>query len=431
MISVVKKDDNKTFLIVKGAPEKIIRKCNSSQSDEERLNDKFFELSKKGLRVIALATRAIDRRDKYNLNDIKDLDFAGFVVLSDTPKSSAKIALDRLTALGVSIKVITGDNDVVAESICKEVGMQTTGSITGEKLAKLSAYGLKKAVNDFNVFARVSPEQKLLIIKTLRDNGHTVGFMGDGVNDVPSLHSADVGISVNMAVDVAKDAAQLVLLRKDLGVIAIGIEEGRRTFVNTIKYILMGTGSNFGEMLSAAGASFFLPFLPMSASQILLENGLYDISQLPITSDRVDEELLTKPKSWNISLIYHFIFFFGSVSAAYSIAMFFIMLYGFRANDHLFQTAWFIESLLTEMVVVISIRTMRSPFYKSRPSLWLFITCLVIAIIGIALPFSPLAASLGFVAPPPLFFLVLFVLLVSYVFVLEFAKRKFSKHFSL
>ena len=431
MFSVAKKSGEKLLLIVKGAPERIIERCTSSQAEEKKVKERFIELSKKGLRVIPLATREINQRDKYGLDDIKDLTFKGFIVLSDVPKVSAKLALDRLNVLGVTIKVITGDNEIVAQSICKEVGMEITGTITGEQLAKLSTVNLNKVVNEANVFARVSPEQKLLIIKTLRDNGHTVGFMGDGVNDVPSLHSADVGISVNTAVDVAKDAAQLVLLRKDLGVIAIGIEEGRRTFVNTLKYILMGTGSNFGEMVSAAGASFFLPFLPMSPAQILLENGLYDVSQVPITYDRVDEELMTKPKNWNISLIYHFILFFGSLSAIYSLAIFFIMLYGFHANEQLFQTAWFIESLLTEMVVVISVRTMRSPFYKSRPGLGLLVTCLAIVMTGLILPISPLAASLGFVVPPASFFLVLFALLISYIFVLEYSKRIFSKRFSL
>lgn len=431
MFSVVNRPGEKSLLIVKGAPEKIIKKCIDGHLNEKKVNDQFIKLSKQGFRVIALATREIDNRKKYSFDDIKGLTFSGFIVLSDVPKASAKLALDRLAALGVNTKVITGDNEIVAESICRQVGMQVTGVITGEDLGKLSDIDLSKAANENNIFARVSPDQKLLIIKTLRANGHSVGFMGDGVNDVPSLHSADVGVSVNTAVDVAKDAAQLVLLRKDLGVIAIGIEEGRRTFVNTLKYILMGTGSNFGEMLSAAGASFFLPFLPMSPAQILLGNSLYDISQVPITSDRVDEELVTKPKNWDISLIYRFIFFFGSLSAVYSIAIYLIMLYGFHADEHLFQTAWFIEELLTEMVVVITVRTMRSPFYKSKPGLGLLVTCLIIVAIGLLLPISPLAGSLGFVVPPASFFLVLFALLVSYIFVLEYAKRIFSKRFSL
>jgi Mg2+-importing ATPase len=431
MFSVIKKADGKLLLIAKGAPEKVIKKCKSSRLDEEKVNKRFIELSKQGFRVIALATRGIDQKEKYSLNDLKDLTFEGFVILSDTPKADAKLVLNRLKSLDVQIKVITGDNEIVTESICKEVGMQITGIVTGEELAKLSSAEFAGIVDKANVFARVSPEQKYLIIKALRDDGHAVGFMGDGVNDVPSLHSADVGISVNTAVDVAKDAAQLILLRKDLSVITIGIEEGRRTFVNVLKYILMGTGSNFGEMISVAGASVFLPFLPMAPAQILLENSLYDISQIPITSDLVDKELITKPKKWNMSLIYRFILFFGTLSAIYSVAIFLIMIYGFHADEHLFQTAWFIESILTEMVIVISVRTMRVPFYKSKPGLGLIIGCVSIAAIGLVLPFSPLASSIGFVVPPASFFLVLLALLVSYLFIVEITKKIFSKYINL
>jgi Mg2+-importing ATPase len=282
-----------------------------------------------------------------------------------------------------------------------------------------------------NVFARVTPSQKLQIIQELQKQGHTVGFLGDGINDIPSLHNADVGISVNSAVDVAKEAAPLVLLRKGLDTIADGIIEGRRTFNNTIKYILMGTSSNFGNMFSAAGSSFFLPFLPMLPIQILLTNSLYDISQITIPSDNVDEESLLKPRHWNINFIKYYMLFFGPISSLYDFLTFGVMLFIFHANASMFQTGWFVESLATEILVVFVIRTSRTPFFTSRPGKWLTITCLAMVGIGFVLPFSPLAHSLGFVPLPPLYFLILLVLVGTYLFLVARLKDTFLKRFSL
>lgn len=421
--------DGKDILIAKGAPEHLLKLCK--HHNLEHLVKWYEDLSSKGLRVIAVATKTLTEKKKYDWEDARDLKFEGFISFSDTPKDTAREALLKLAKLNVDVKLITGDSDIVARAICQEVGMNIKNSLTGAELEKYKDDDLKKIVAKTNLFARVSPEQKLIIIKILRDLGHTVGFLGDGVNDAPSLHSADVGISVNSAVDVAKEAAQIVLLRKGLDVIANGIQEGRKTFMNTIKYILMGTGSNFGEMLSAAGASFFLPFLPMTPAQILLENGLYDISQVPIASDNVDEELLTKPKHWDIGLIYRFMFFFGLLSAFYTFMTFGVMLHYFHASGGLFQTGWFIESLVTEMIVVLVVRTIKVPFFKSHPNPWLVITSLTVLALGLFLPFSPLAHSIGFVVPPAAFYIFIAVLMLSYIFVLEIVKKWFNSRFSM
>jgi len=295
----------------------------------------------------------------------------------------------------------------------------------------MSDEALMAKVNEVDIFARVTPEQKLRIIQLLQKHGHTVGYMGDGINDLPSLHSADVGISVNTAVDVAKDAAAIVLLRKSLDVIADGITEGRKTFSNTIKYILMATSSNFGNMFSAAGASFFLSFLPMTPVQILLTNGLYDVSQLSIPSDNVDPESLVRPRHWNVSFIKNYMIFFGPLSSIFDFATFSIMLFLFHARDSLFQTGWFVESIATEILVVFVIRTARTPFFFSRPGKWLIITCLSLTLVGISLPFTPLAAHLGLVVPPMRYFVILVLLIGAYLFLVETVKNVFLKRFSL
>ncbi|HEY5695772.1 MAG TPA: HAD-IC family P-type ATPase, partial [Candidatus Saccharimonadales bacterium] len=326
---------------------------------------------------------------------------------------------------------VTGDSDLVTKHICDEVGVPIKRIILGNDLMKLSEAEQQKAALECTVFARVTPSQKLRVIELLRSAGHTVGYMGDGINDIPALKSADVGISVNTAVDVAKDAASIVLLRKGLDVIADGIIEGRRTFSNSIKYILMGTSSNFGNMFSAAGASFFLPFLPMSPSQILLNNTLYDISQVSIPTDNVDEESLRKPRHWDIKFIKYYMLFFGPISSLYDFLTFGAMLWLFHANQSLFQTGWFVESLATQVLVVFIIRTNRVPFYKSRPSKWLAITCLSVVAAGVLLPMSPLASSLGFQMLPPLYFLCLVFLVGTYLLLVMWLRGKFLRKYSM
>lgn len=427
MYAVVAEKDTQT-LIVKGAPQSILSYCKTS-NEMRALEKKFEKLNNDGLRIVALATKKVSEKKEYSWDDVTNLTFLGYMTFLDIPKLSAREALAKLKNLNVTVKVITGDNEIVTQKVCREVGMDVSHVLLGSDIEKLTDEKLKEKILSTNVFARVTPEQKMRIIQCLKESGHTVGYLGDGINDIPSLRNADVGISVNTAVDVAKDAAAIVLLRKSLDVIADGIVEGRKTFNNTIKYILMGTSSNFGNMFSAAGASFFLPFLPMTPVQILLTNGLYDMSQLTIPTDNVDAESLVRPRHWNINFIKDYMIFFGPISSVYDFLTFGIMFFFFHARGPLFQTGWFIESMATEILVVFVIRTSRTPFFLSKPSIWLLGACLGIVSLSLFLPFSPLANALGFIAPPPLYFIVLIALVSTYLSLVEFLKKIFLKKY--
>ncbi len=429
MYAVIEEKGIRT-LIVKGAPEMVLAYCKKT-NESKVLHDTFVKLSNDGLRVVAIAEKKIAKKDVYSWEDVEGTTLVGYLTFLDIPKVSVREALSKLAKLNVEVKVITGDNELVTQKVCQEVGMHITNVLLGADLEKMSDEVLQKYVMDTNVFARVTPEQKMRIIQALRTNGHTVGFLGDGINDVPSLRGSDVGISVNTAVDVAKDAAAIVLLHKSLDVIADGIMEGRKTFNNTIKYILMGTSSNFGNMFSAAGASFLLPFLPMTPVQILLTNGLYDLSQLSIPTDNVDMESLVKPRHWDIHFIRNYMVFFGPISSLYDFLTFGIMLYVFHARGALFQTGWFIESMATEILVVFVIRTSRTPFFLSKPSKWLLGTCIGIVFVSLLIPFSPLANALGFLTPPPLYFLILIILVSTYLFLVEILKKRFLAKYTL
>lgn len=424
------KNEKELLLIVKGAPDSILTFCDTT-IDKNKLHEKFSSLNKQGLRIIAVATKKILRKKLYSWDDIKDLTFDGYVTFRDIPKETVKEALFQLSHLNVQTKIITGDNEIITQHVCNEVGIDTKHILLGQDIDNLSDGQLRQKVDTVNIFARVNPQQKLRIIQALQKNQHVVGYMGDGINDLPALHNADVGISVNTAIDVAKDAAAIVLLRKSLNVIADGIIEGRKTFNNTIKYILMATSSNFGNMFSAAGASFFLPFLPMTPTQILLTNGLYDISQTGIPSDNVDPESLLKPRHWNIDFIKKYMIFFGPLSSIFDFITFGILFFVFHARGGLFQTGWFIESIATQILVVFVIRTSRTPFFLSRPSMQLLITCLIITIISVFIPFTPLAKMLGFVFPPTEYFLILILLVAAYLILIETVKNLFLKRFSL
>lgn len=429
MYTVVSNEDT-TTLIAKGAPEQIIALCHNI-ADKKRAHDKYIALSNDGLRVIAVASKEIARKDSYSWHDVQALTFHGFITMLDIPKQSAKVALDKLKSLGVAIKVISGDSEIITQKVCREVGMYITGVLTGSEIEKLTDEEFSRKVDQTNIFARVSPEQKLKVIKALQAKGHVVGYLGDGINDIPSLHSADVGISVNSAVDVAKDAATLVLLRKSLDVIAEGIMEGRKTFHNTVKYILMGTSSNFGNMFSAAGASLFLPFLPMTPVQILFNNSLYDASQLAIPTDTVDLEALRKPRHWNIAFIRKYMLFFGPLSSVFDFLTFGILIFLFKANESFFQTGWFMVSLMTQILVVFVIRTTRTPFYKSKPGKWLTLTCLTMLGIGLLIPYTPFAKSLGFIPMPPLFIFILIVITATYLSLVTAVRSIFLKRYTL
>ncbi|MGZ6728375.1 MAG: HAD-IC family P-type ATPase, partial [Gaiellaceae bacterium] len=372
--------------------------------------------------------RTVEAKPAYDESDETGLELLGFLVFADPPKADAAESVERLQRLGIELKVLTGDHERTAAYVCGEVGLPVKGVVRGADLAGLDERDLNELVKRTTVFARVSPEQKAELVSAAQGNGDDVAFLGDGVNDAVALHRADVGISVDTAVDVAKEAADVVLLEKSLGVLAEGVVEGRRTFANTTKYVLMGTSSNFGNMFSAAGASLFLPFLPMLPSQILLNNLLYDCSELTIPTDNVDDELLRRPEHWDIGFIRRFMTFFGPISSAYDFLTFAVMIFVFDAHAPLFHTGWFVESLLTQSLVVFVIRTRRVPFFRSRPSRPLLATTLAVALVGLLLPYSPLAPVLGFRPLPALFLAILALMAVTYLVLVEVGKKRFYRN---
>jgi Mg2+-importing ATPase len=424
LASVLLEDGGGGRIVVKGAPEAVLDRCTLVTPAQRAVLDGLFA---QGSRVVAVATRAGDGRTQLTRDDERDLDLAGFLTFTDRPKADAADALRRLRDLGVEVKVITGDNDLVARKVCQDLGLAVRGAIAGAELEGLDDAALARRLPETTIFARVTPEQKSRVIKAQRQLGAVVGFLGDGVNDAVALHDADAGISVDSATDVAKDAADIVLLDKDLGVLANGIAEGRRTFANTIKYVLMGTSSNFGNMFSQGAASFLLGFLPMLPTQILLNNLLYDIGEMTIPTDNVDEEQLQRPAHWDIGMIRRFMFTFGPISSLFDFATFAVMLGVFDAGASLFRSGWFVESLATQSLVIFAIRTRRVPFFRSRASRPLTITTLACVAVGAYLPFSPLAHTLGFRALPVGFFAFLVGAVIVYLAIVELVKRRFYK----
>jgi Mg2+-importing ATPase len=409
-------------LVTKGAPEDVLALCGPTPPAVQATLDEQFDA---GSRVVAVATRPAAGLGTLSPGDERDLVLAGFLIFLDLPKANALASLDDLEALGITVKIATGDNARVAERVCADLGVLSGGTLTGADVEGMSDAELAQAARTATIFARVSPEQKARIITLLRQSGGAVGFMGDGVNDALALHKADIGISVDSATDVAKDAADVVLLDKDLGVLAEGVMEGRRIFANTIKYVLMGTSSNFGNMFSAATASVVLSFLPMLPGQILLNNLLYDTGQLAIPGDRVDREQLRAPSHWNIAFIRRFMFLFGPISSVFDFATFGLMLFVFEAVPGEFRAGWFIESIATQTLIIFAIRTRRVPFLRSRPSVGLLAAALGVVALGIFLPLSPVAGVLGFDPLPVPFFLALLGMIVVYLVLVEFAKQWF------
>ena len=410
------------LLVTKGAPESVLAACSRVPDAARHTLDTEFA---GGSRVVAVATRPAPGAETAAPADEHDLTLVGFLVFLDQPKLDAAASLERLARLGITVKVVTGDNAIVAEKVCRDLGLPVGATMTGHDIGALDDDALRARVADATVFARVSPEQKARLIRAHRAPDRDVAFLGDGVNDAVALHAADVGISVESAADVAKDAADIVLLHKDLGVLADGVSEGRRTFANTIKYVLMGTSSNFGNMFSAAVASTFLSFLPMLPSQILLNNLLYDTSQMAIPTDLVDEELLARPSHWDVKFIRRFMLTFGPISSIFDFATFAIMLGPFAAGPALFRSGWFVESLATQTLIVFVIRTHRVPFWRSRPSRPLLGAVIGVIIVGAYLPYSPVAHDLGFTALPPDFFGVLALMVAAYLLLVELMKRRF------
>jgi P-type Mg2+ transporter len=430
MMSVLVEDpEGKNILLTKGAPEEVFHQCshfelNGKLSPMEpdliiELKEEYESLSNDGFRVLAVATKQLSEKRLCSKEDESDLVLKGYVAFLDPPKSTAGTAIQALHNHGVAVKILTGDNQLISRKVCKDVGLSADPMLLGGDVEKMSDAELGEAAEKATLFARLSPAHKQRVIQVLRAKGHVVGFLGDGINDAPALRAADIGISVDTATDIAKESADLILLETDLMVLEGGVMEGRKVFANIIKYIRMGASSNFGNMFSVLGASAFLPYIPMAPIQVLTNNLLYDFSQVPIPTDAVDEEQVARPRPWNIGEITRFILYVGPISSIFDYTTFFVMLWVFNCWDpsraSVFQTGWFVESLMTQTLIIHVIRTNKIPFIQSRASLPLTATTVAIMAFGMWLPYSPLASSLGLVHLPGLYWPILLLTLLSYV----------------
>ena len=450
MSVVVERPDGQRELLTKGAPEAVFAKCTQFESDGDiypmepilvgDLIEQVNDLSEDGFRVLAVATKKVDKKAAYAKADEAELVLTGYLAFLDPPKETAATAISVLRQHGITVKVLTGDNDLVTRKVCTEVGINAQKILLGNQVETMTDPQLAEAVETTDVFARLSPAHKQRIVQALQRKGHVVGFMGDGINDAPALRAADVGISVDNAVDIAKESADVILLEKNLMVLEEGVVEGRKVFVNILKYIRMGASSNFGNMFSVIGASAWLPYVPMAPIQVLSNNLLYDFSQVPIPTDNVGPQLIAKPRPWNMGEIAKFIVFIGPISSIFDYTTYFLMWFVFKCNDlglvpppdvaaryagitdpektyaaALFHTGWFVESLMTQTLIIHVIRTNLVPFVQSRASWQLTMTTLLIMAFGAWLPFSPLATALGFVPLPPLYWLLLLITLLCYV----------------
>jgi P-type Mg2+ transporter len=436
---VVQHRDSSHLLITKGALENVLAVCTRIQTpggdaslaeeDRARVQKRFEDWSTQGYRVLGLAVRDIHAQEhSYPASEEKDMVFAGFLLFMDPPKEGVQDTIAALEKLGIQLKIITGDNHLVARHIGQVLGLDNLKVISSKEVDSLRDEALWHAVEETTVFSEVDPNEKERIILALKKRGHVVGYMGDGINDAPSLHSADVGISVANAVDVAKEAADMVLLRQDLNVLLEGIQQGRRTFANTLKYVFMATSANFGNMFSVAVASLFLPFLPMLPKQILLINFLTDLPEMMIAGDNVDDILVEKPRRWDIRFIRRFMLVFGPLSSIFDLTTFAVLLWVLRANATAFHTGWFIESVLSAGLVVFAIRT-RLPFLRSKPSrAMLGMTLLVIAI-TLTLPYTPLAGPLDFTPLPPSYLLAIGAIVALYFASAEMTKYWFYRKY--
>ncbi|HOJ43291.1 MAG TPA: magnesium-translocating P-type ATPase, partial [Syntrophorhabdaceae bacterium] len=454
-MSVVVDYEGDHVLICKGAVEEIYACCSSYQIGEEvyplidmikfDLFEEVERLNRDGFRVLGIAYREFPRtKTVFSVDDEKDLILLGYIAFFDPPKVYASEAIGLLKKAGVDVKVLTGDNGFVTEKICRDVGIDVIRIVTGSELSEMTQQDFSRAIEENNVFVKLTPLQKEKIVAELRKNGHVVGFIGDGINDAPAMKAADVGISVDSAVDVAKESADIILLEKSLLVLEEGIMEGRRIFANMLKYIRMAASSNFGNMFSVLGASYLLPFLPMKPVQILMNNLLYDFSQTGIPMDNVDEELISKPVKWNVENIKRFMIFIGPISSIFDYLTFGLMWFVFKCNafvadgvslaqkgmlEKLFQTGWFVESLLTQTLIVHIIRTKRIPFIESRASLPMTVTTVLIMLIGAWLPYSPFAVHLGMIPLPLSYWIWIVAFLVAYAVLTSLVKNWFFKRF--
>lgn len=428
-------------LICKGAPEEVFKRCPFFEYEGEKmpmehllledLRIEYEKLSADGFRVLAIAYRDFTGQETYSKADETDLVLRGYVAFFDPPKDSARPAIQALRHSGVGIKVLTGDNEAVSRKVCRDVGIDPGQVVLGAHIESMSDAQLQEAVEGATLFARLAPGHKQRVVAALQRQGHVVGFLGDGINDGPGLRAADVGISVDSAADIAKESADLILLEKSLMVLRDGVLEGRKVFSNILKYIRMGASSSFGNMFSVVGASAFLPFVPMAPLQILANNLLYDFSQVPIPTDAVDAEQIARPRPWSVKEIARFILFIGPCSSVFDYSTYLMMWFIFKAttpaNASLFQTGWFVESLLTQTLIIHVIRTNKVPFVQSRASLPLTLTSLAIMAVGIWLPLSPLAPALGFVSLPHLYWPLLLLTLFLYVLLTQTVKTRLLK----
>lgn len=440
-VSVLVEGDGRRLLVVKGAPEDVLLLA----ADYERPDlspapidaaaraaaaATFDALGAEGFRVLGVAWKTVEMdRRQANVGDEAGLTFAGFLAFLDPPKAHAQEALGALAELGISVKVVTGDNEQVTRHVCRELGLAITGTLTGPALDTLNDEALAARLDSISLFCRVTPAQKSRVIRALRRKGHVVGYLGDGINDAPSLHAADIGFSVDTAVDVAKEAACMILLRKDLDVLAEGVREGRRTFANILKYIMMGTSSNFGNMFSMAGGVLLLPFLPMLPIQILLNNLLYDLSETAIPLDRVDDAMMARPRRWDLTVVRKFMFVLGPLSSVFDFIVFGLLLRVFRVDEALFHTSWFVESLATQVLVIFIIRT-KHPF-RNRPHPLLVASSLSAFVVAVGIPYSPVASWLGFVPVPASVLGALATVAVAYLGTVYLVNRWFFTRYQL
>ncbi|MCR4400560.1 MAG: magnesium-translocating P-type ATPase, partial [Syntrophomonadaceae bacterium] len=434
-LSVLVQVGNRPLMITKGALARVVEVCGTAEVQgrvvpletvREELGRRFQELSTQGLRVLGVACREMGGRCGIDPADERDMVFVGMLALGDTPREGIAATVGRLEELGVRLKIVTGDNPLVAAAVAQAVGMDGSRVMTGRELQQLSDEALVARVEDVEVFAEVEPNQKERVILALRKAGNVVGYLGDGINDASALHAADVGISVAGAVDVAREAADFVLLEQDLGVLAEGIRQGRVTFANTLKYVFMATSANFGNMFSMAGASLFLPFLPLLPQQVLLTNLLTDIPEMTIATDNVDTEMVEHPHRWNIDFVRRFMVVFGLLSSVFDYLTFAVLLLVLQAGMLEFRAGWFTESVISASAIVLVVRS-RGSMLRSRPSRYLLAATGAVAAATLALPLTPLGAVFGFVALPAHFYPMLALILLAYVAAAEVAKRLFYR----
>lgn len=435
-LTIAVKYDNESIMITKGALVNILEVCSNAEtkdgkivgiaSMQKQIQKNFAEFSNQGFRTLGIAYKKLSSDSPITKDDEKDMTFVGFLTLFDPPKANIAETIASLKKLGISLKIITGDNQLVAASLSKKMGLAENKIITGPELHKMSDAALLRQISSIDVFAEIEPNQKERIIIAMKKAGNVVGYMGDGINDASALHAADVGISVDTGADVAKDAADIVLLEKDLSVLVEGVREGRTTFANTLKYVFMATSANFGNMFSMAGISLFIPFLPLLPKQILLTNLLTDFPEMTIATDNVDDEMVDHPRRWDIKAIRKFMITFGLVSSVFDYLTFGLLLLILHANESQFRTGWFMESVISASMIVLVIRS-RKPFFKSKPGKYLLIATLSIAAITIIFPFTPLGNVFGFSPLSITTYLLLMLIVVLYIFAAEITKTVFYK----